>query len=301
MDHEGKLTMKGTPAYNSAVFLLRVIIIHTLTYFIMGLIISNLFNYHEILEAPVIRDFMIGYGSASVFWGPFAQPIRGLIIGLVLMPFRTFLGGLKHGWLYLWLIFVGIGILSTPAAAPSSIEGLIYTRLPLWYHLIGLPEILIQTLVFSWLVHQYMRHPSGILASLPEVFGTLLQAFAGACFAFIGYAVVSILYALAGSADINSAENMSFRVQGLFIALLICNFLIIIFHRANHRLSQAKLIALFGVVWISNALVIGIYQQLFWVQANLGYAILAPVIPSLIMVAIMSKKGQSNNIEPIRR
>lgn len=36
---------------------------------------------------------------------------------------------------------------------PCSIEGVLNTRLPLWYHLIGLLEILLQILTFSiWLV-----------------------------------------------------------------------------------------------------------------------------------------------------
>ena len=35
--------------------------------------------------------------------------------------------------------------LGTPAAAPSSFEGVVYTRLPWWFHLVGLPEMLVST------------------------------------------------------------------------------------------------------------------------------------------------------------
>ncbi|MEJ2195355.1 MAG: hypothetical protein P8X73_10935 [Ignavibacteriaceae bacterium] len=49
------------------------------------------------------------------------------------------------------------GILSTPAAAPCSVEGLLYSKLLIWYHLIGLPEILLQTLTFSLVLTCWMR------------------------------------------------------------------------------------------------------------------------------------------------
>ena len=60
--------------------------------------------------------------------------------GLVLLPFRIVLAATRWGWLQLWLLIVGVGIVSTPAAAPSSIEAVIYTRLPLWYHAVGSPR-----------------------------------------------------------------------------------------------------------------------------------------------------------------
>lgn len=55
----------------------------------------------------------------------------------------------KYGWLRLWAI---IGIINTPGPAPCSIEGLIYTQLPLELYIKGAPEIPVQTLLFSYLV-----------------------------------------------------------------------------------------------------------------------------------------------------
>jgi hypothetical protein len=39
------------------------------------------------------------------------------------------------------------------------LEGIIYTVLPLWLHLIGLPEILLQSLFLSLLVFYWVNHP----------------------------------------------------------------------------------------------------------------------------------------------
>lgn len=99
----------------------------------------------------MVRDYMREFGSVGVFAGPVVQVVRGLVIAVVLVPFRSVIAG-RHGWLWLRLLLVGIGILFTSAAAPSSIEGVVYSELPLWYHAVGLPEMLGQTLLFSALM-----------------------------------------------------------------------------------------------------------------------------------------------------
>ena len=134
-------------------FLIRVTIFHVLTYFIYGLLASAIFQYSVLFESPIIRDYYKQYGTVSNYIGPVIQILRGLIFGIVLLPFKKTIQESKIGWLYTWALFVGIGILGTPAAAPSSIEGLIYTKIPLWFHLIGFPEILLQTLTFSLIIH----------------------------------------------------------------------------------------------------------------------------------------------------
>jgi hypothetical protein len=39
----------------------------------------------------------------------------------------------------LWLALAIIGILSPFGAAPSSIEGMIYSVLPVWFHVVNFP------------------------------------------------------------------------------------------------------------------------------------------------------------------
>lgn len=52
-----------------------------------------------------------------------------------------------------------IGILSPFGAAPSSIEGMIYTLLPVWFHVINFPEIFIQSGLLAFLTHYWVNHP----------------------------------------------------------------------------------------------------------------------------------------------
>ena len=140
-------------------FTLKVIVAHMATYFIFGVIMSNVFDYGEIFQRPIIRDYMIPMDEHNIVLGPFLQPVRGLIFAIGLWPLRGFLIEKKRGWLTLWGLLVTIGILSTPAASPGSIEGMLYFKLPMWYHLMGYPEIVLQTLVFSiWMV--WWQHAS---------------------------------------------------------------------------------------------------------------------------------------------
>lgn len=273
-------------------FLVRVVVIHTLTYLVAGTLAASVLDYRRAFEQPVVRDYMVAFGSASVFWGPFAQPLRGLVIGLTLLPLRGFLAGAKRGWLVLWLLLVGLGIVSTPAAAPSSLEGVIYTRLPGWYHLFGLPEMLLQTLAFSVLVHRSLRRPTGTAAALPAVFGAVATSFAGACFAFIGYAVVSVVFALVSQADLTDQTNLSLRTQGLFIAPFLLNFAVMLAFNLGAPARRPGPTAVFALVLLSNAVAILLYQALVLGGATPVYAILSPVLPAAILAALsFPRKG----------
>lgn len=137
--------------------------------------------------------------------------------------------------------------------------------------------------MFSVLVYMYMRHPEGIINALPPVFGVILQSFAGACFAFIGYAVVSIIFAIAGNADINAEANMSLKVQGLFIAPFICNFAFITFLNLGKYLRGVKPIIIVLIIWLSNAILVAVYQQIILDGADIVYPIIAPILPAVII------------------
>ena len=141
------------------IFYIKVALIHTLTYFIFGLLFSNIFDYSTIYSYNVVNNFMRGFDSPLILLGPFLQPIRAIFITIALYPIRNIIAT-KLGFLKLWIILVFIGIIATPAAAPSSLEGIIYTQLPLEYHLISLPELLLQTLTFSILLWAFELLPN---------------------------------------------------------------------------------------------------------------------------------------------
>jgi hypothetical protein len=281
----------------AAIFLALVVAIHVVTYFVAGLLAASLLDYRGAFARPIIRDYMVEFGSASLFWGPVAQLLRGLVIGLALLPLRGHLAAARRGWLQLWLVLVALGIVATPAAAPSSIEGLVYTRLPLWYHAFGLPEMLLQTLAFSVAVHRLVRRRAGLARPLPAAVGAGGRALAGACFAFAGYAVASVAFALVAGADLAAGDNLSPRTQGLFVAPLLLNFALLLAVDLHGPARRGGRAAIFALALLGNAAAIALYQALILGGVGVAYALVAPILPAAI-VAGMVRVGDDAGMAP---
>ena len=133
---------------------LKAMVTHTVTYLLVGALAAALLDYAARLEAT---SWMRSIDDPLVMAGPFLQPIRGLIFALVFYPFRGALFGRREGWLMMWWMLVGLGILSTFAPALGSVEGLIYTNVPVREQLLGLLEIVPQALLFSFILHWWVR------------------------------------------------------------------------------------------------------------------------------------------------
>lgn len=131
-------------------FVTRIMMIHVFTYLMCGIIFSALFHYDALYQQAIVKYFMWPVGSSSSLIGPAFQIVRGLLFGVILLFLKSVMQE-KGGWFKLWIIIAGIGIINTSGPAPCSIEGLIYTQLPLEFHLKAAPEILVQTLLFSYL------------------------------------------------------------------------------------------------------------------------------------------------------
>ncbi len=166
-------TMTVKPIFG---FVIRFTIIHFVTYVVFGLIFMTLLNYHVLYMLPEIAIFMRPTTSIWVLAGPLFQLIRGPIMALAIYPFRKVILDNRRGWILLWGLFVALAILSPAGAAPCSIEGIVYSVLPLWFHLIGLPEILLQTLALSFLFYVWEQNPEEKKISIPLiiVFSVLL-------------------------------------------------------------------------------------------------------------------------------
>jgi len=93
-----------------------------------------------------------------VMAGVLFQPIRGLLFGIVFWLLRDTLFLKKNGWLVAWITLVIVGIFSTFGPAPGSLEGLIYTRLPVASQLGGLIEVLVQSMLLSILMIYWVRN-----------------------------------------------------------------------------------------------------------------------------------------------
>jgi hypothetical protein len=137
----------------------KTIVAHTITYFLMGLLAATFLDYAARFARPEMACWMRPVSDPLVMAGPLFQPIRGLIFALVFCPLRESLFGKRTGWLVMWWTLVGLGILSTFGPPPASIEGMIYTIIPIADQLTGLLEVVPQALLLSVILFYWINHP----------------------------------------------------------------------------------------------------------------------------------------------
>jgi hypothetical protein len=136
----------------------KTLVTHTVTYFVAGFTAFSLFDYPRLIAETQLGASMRPLNHPLVLTGPLLQPVRGVLFGFVFYMLRGPFFGSKQGWLTMWVVLVSVGILGTFGAPPGSLEGVIYTVLPLRLHLTLLPEILVQSLLLSWLLFQWVNH-----------------------------------------------------------------------------------------------------------------------------------------------
>lgn len=197
-------------------FIIKVTIAHFVSYLICGLIFSNIFNYEVLFQLDNVRYFMRdAYGTSSLI-GPFVQILRGAIIGCILLILKDNVLKKKNSWLYLWIIFAGLGIICTPGAAPASIEGIVYSQLPLEFHLKTAPELIIQTLLFSlWVTGDFKFKISEKVKS-----PIIVTAISG-----VGFSISGIILALVLGVDVIASASDPFAFIVMFIALVVVFFM----------------------------------------------------------------------------
>jgi hypothetical protein len=138
---------------------LKTILVHTVTYFIVGFLSFALLDYSAKYADPAVSNLMRQTDHPLVAAGLLFQVLRGFLFGIVFYALRDVIFPKKRGWLTLWLVLVVVGILSPFGAAPSSIEGMLYTVLPAWFHIAGFPEVFIQAGILAFLTHYWVNHP----------------------------------------------------------------------------------------------------------------------------------------------
>jgi hypothetical protein len=138
---------------------IKTIAVHTVTYFIMGLLALTFLEYKTAFEEPITREYMRQVDDPIVALGPALQFIRGILFAIAFYPLREVVFGRKNGWLIMWLLLVTLGILSTFAAAPGSVEGLLYTKMPVNLQISGWLEVITQALLLSAILYYWVNHP----------------------------------------------------------------------------------------------------------------------------------------------
>jgi hypothetical protein len=140
-------------------FFWRISATHMITYFVIGVIASLVLDYKGSFETPPLSYLMRPVDSAWVAVGPILQILRGLVFSVALWYFKDNFLFVRYGWLKLWGLIVALCTLSTTGAASGSIEGFIYTKIPVASQLAGYFEIIPQTFLFSCLVYYWYENP----------------------------------------------------------------------------------------------------------------------------------------------
>lgn len=164
----------------AAVIIVKAIISHSITYFFVGILAFLVFNYPSLYSDPAMAAYARSTNDPMVMAGPLFQPIRGLLFGIVFYLLREPFFGKPKGWLIMWITLMIVGIVSPFLGGPGSIEGLVYSRIPVSLQLLSLPEVFLQTLLLSVLVFHWVNHPQrwlnwvlGIIFFLVMFFPTL--------------------------------------------------------------------------------------------------------------------------------
>jgi hypothetical protein len=165
---------------NSYKFIYRIAVAHTLAYFFAGIFAIVFMNYKAHIASDSLGLLMLPADSPMVALGPGLNILRGIILGFILLSVRTMILGDK-GFLKLAILTFGMSFISTIGPAPGSFEGYIYTKLPVQYHLLGIPEALLYVFLFAgilWLWYKSeKKYFNGIAITLVVLI--LLMSFAG--------------------------------------------------------------------------------------------------------------------------
>jgi hypothetical protein len=136
---------------------IKTVVTHAVTYFLMGWLASWLFDYATFYAESGLNCMMRQLTDPIVMAGPLFQPLRGILFGLVFWLLREPFFGQKRGWLVMWVTLAVLGILGTFGPTPGSLEGMFFTVFPLSVHLKGLPEVLLQSLLMSLILFYWVN------------------------------------------------------------------------------------------------------------------------------------------------
>ena len=139
--------------------LLKTVVTHTVTYVVVGVLAFRAFDYPRLWAQTALSSFMRPMTDPLVLAGPLLQPARGLLFGIVFCLLREPFLNRDRGWVVTWVVLVVVGILGTFGAAPGSVEGMIYTIVPLELQFTLLPEVILQSFLLASVLFHWVRHP----------------------------------------------------------------------------------------------------------------------------------------------
>jgi hypothetical protein len=137
----------------------KTIVVHTVSYILMGALAASLLDYASAFARPDMACWMRQLSDPIIMAGPLFQPIRGLVFGLVIYSLREVVFARPHGSLLLWWVIMALGVVSTFGPAPGSLEGLVFTVIPVRAQLTGYAEVVPQAFLLAFGVVYWVEHP----------------------------------------------------------------------------------------------------------------------------------------------
>ena len=138
-------------------FAWRITAAHTIAYFCAGLFALLVMDYKSWFSDGAISSFMLPTDTPIVALGPALQIIRGIIMALALLPLRKVFTDEKFGFLKLGGVVLGLSLFSTFAAAMGSLDGFIYTNVPIIEQIMGYPEAFLWTALFIGILWAFYK------------------------------------------------------------------------------------------------------------------------------------------------
>jgi hypothetical protein len=128
----------------------RITALHTITYSLAGLVALITMHYKTQFSGEFLSGYMKPFNSPMIALGPFLQLINGFIMSVFLYPLASFLiDNINNSKKILFLLLAGFSFFTPQVPGIGNFEGIIYTKAPMFVHLIGIPECLIYSGLFA--------------------------------------------------------------------------------------------------------------------------------------------------------
>ncbi len=137
-------------------------------------------NYKDHYASDSLGLLMLPVDSSMVALGPGLNIFRGVFLGIILLSVHSMILG-SYGFLKLAILTLGISFISTIGPTPGFFEGYIYTKLPIQYHLLGIPETLFYVVLFNVIPYLWYKSEKKYLNVIAIILVVLilLMSFAG--------------------------------------------------------------------------------------------------------------------------
>ena len=136
-------------------FVGRLTLMHVVSYVGAGVLFSVVLGaYAAAYSSPAVSAYVRPTNDPLLAYAPLVQLVRGPIVALALWPFRSAVITRPWGWAVLFGVLLALQEIAAPGGV---MESLIYTKVPVWFQLLNVPEVVLQLFAFSLAVSVWER------------------------------------------------------------------------------------------------------------------------------------------------